>query len=128
MPVQAGPGRATVATAFAAALGLLGLGLTSDLAGALLTLPAAAVALALGLRDLLLTPVLRADAGGLELVQGLSRRRLDWADVVSLRTVTDRRAVLLEVELADDDVVLLSRTRLGRDPRDVLDELRALRS
>lgn len=127
MEVQAGPSRA-------AALGLLGLavvlavlGATSDLGGAVLALPAAAVAVGLGVRDLLLVPVLRADREGLSVVQGLRRRAVAWPEVVRLRTVTDRRAVLLELELADDDVLLLSRGRLGRDPRDVLEELQRLR-
>lgn len=127
MGVVAGPGRPAALGLLALAAGLAAVGLSTDAGGALLALPAAAVAAALGLRDLLLVPVLHADAGGLDVVQGLRRRRLAWADVVRLRTVTDRRAVLLELELAGDEVVLLSRGRLGRDPRDVLEELQRLR-
>ena len=127
MEVQAGPSRAAALAVLGLAAVLAVLGATSDVGGAVLALPAAVVATGLGVRDLLLVPVLRADREGLSVVQGLRRRALGWPDVVRLRTVTDRRAVLLELELADDDVVLLSRTRLGRDPRDVLEELQRLR-
>lgn len=127
MEVQAGPGRTTALAVLGLAVVLAAAGLTSDLGGAVLALPAAVVAAGLGLRDLLLVPVLRADREGLAVVQGLRRRAVAWPEVVRLRTVTDRRAVLLEIELADDDVLLLSRGRLGRDPRDVLEELQRLR-
>ena len=126
-PVQAGPDRRAAPALLALALLLAALAATADTAGALLCAPAAAAALGLGLRDLLLVPVLRADAAGLTVVTGLRRRVLGWDEVASLRTVTDRRSVLLEVELADDEVLLLSRNRLGRDPRDVLEELQQLR-
>ena len=125
--MQAGPGRTAALALVGLAAVLAVLGATSDAAGALLALPAAAVALGLGLRDLLLQPVLQADAHGLDVVQGLRTRHVPWADVVRLRTLTDRRAVLLEVELAGDEVLLLSRGRLGRDPRDVLEEIETVR-
>ncbi|MCU1691204.1 MAG: hypothetical protein JWM64_295 [Frankiales bacterium] len=102
-------------------------GVTSDTLGTLLCLPAALASLAVGLRDLLVVPALQADASGLQVRPLLGVRSLRWDDVVRLRVVQDRRAVLLELELEDDEVLLLSRGRLGRDPRDVLDELEALR-
>ncbi|MCW2605705.1 MAG: Bacterial domain [Frankiales bacterium] len=126
--VQAGPSRPAAVALLGLAAVLLVVGVVTDPAGALLALPAAAVAALLGLRDLLLVPVLHADAAGLRLVTGLQRRQLAWAEVQGLRVVTDRRALLLEVEAADERVVLLSRSRLGRDPRDVLEELQRLRS
>ena len=125
--VEAGPGRAAALALLALAVLLAVLAVAADVAGALLCAPAAAVALALGLRDLLLVPVLQADAAGLRVVTGLHRRALGWDEVASLRTVTDRRAVLLEMELVHDEVLLLSRNRLGRDPGDVLEQLRRLR-
>ena len=125
--MEAGPGRATAPLLLALAGVLAVLAVATDAAGALLLAPAAAVALALGLRDLLLVPVLRADATGLQVVSGLRRRRCGWREVASLRTLTDRRALLLEVELVDGEVLLLSRARLGRDPHDVLAELQRLR-
>ena len=126
--VEARPGRAAALALLALAVLLAVLSATADVAGALLCAPAAAVALGLGLRDLLLVPVLQADAAGLRVVTGLRHRTLSWDDVVTLRTVTDRRAVLLEMELVHDEVLLLSRNRLGRDPRDVLEQLRQLRA
>ena len=125
--LEAGPSRAEAVAVLALAVVLAVLATTTDITGTLLCAPAAAVAAILGLRDLLLVPVLRADADGLSVVSGLRRRLLGWDEVTSLRTVTDRRAVLLEIEL-DDDVLLLSRGRLGRDPRDVLEPLRQLRA
>lgn len=126
MEVTAGPARRQGL----ALLGLAGLlavlAARTDPTGALLAVPAAAVALALGLRDLLLTPVLQADSEGLRVVQGLRRVAVPWRQVERIRVVRDRRAVLLEVDTGDA-VLLLSRSRLGRYPQDVLDELVGLR-
>ena len=127
MTVQAGPGRPASLALLALAVALAVLAAGADVVGTLLCAPAAAAALGLGLRDLLLVPVLQADTAGLQVVVGLRRRTLAWDDVAVLRTVTDRRAVLLEVELDDDEVLLLSRRRLGRDPREVLEKLERLR-
>lgn len=124
--VRAAPPRAAALALLALAAVLAVVATQTDATGTLLALPAAVVALALGLRDLLLVPVLHADAGGLVVVRGLRRQAVPWADVRRLRVVEDRRSALLELDL-EDDVVLLSRGRLGRDPRTVLDELRALR-
>lgn len=122
----AAPPRAMAAALLGLGAVLVAVGLLTDAGGALLALPAAVVALGLGLRDLVLVPTLRADAHGLVVVQGLRREGVGWEEVRRLRVVNDRRAVLLELDLGDD-VLLLSRARLGRDPRDVLDELRAVR-
>jgi hypothetical protein len=124
--VEAAPPRAAALALLALAAVLAVVATRTDATGALLAAPAAVVALGLGLRDLVLVPVLRADADGLVVVRGLRRRAVPWADVRRLRVVDDRRSALLELDL-DDDVVLLSRGRLGRDPRAVLDELQALR-
>ena len=127
MEVRAQPSRAAAWALLALGVVLAVLSVTTDAAGAVLAVPGTGLALGAGLRDLLLVPVLRADREGLEVREGVRRRALRWDEVDGLRVVTDRRAALLELELADDRVVLLSRGRLGRDPRDVLDELRALR-
>lgn len=126
MQVVASPRRAGAVGLLVAAAVLAVVGVTTDVAGAVLALPGAAVALVLGLRDLLVVPVLRADEDGLVVVQGLTRRAVGWDEVRRLRVVRDRRAVLLELDL-DDDVVLLSALRLGRDPRDVLEQLQQVR-
>lgn len=126
MRVEASPPRAVAAALLALAAVLAVVAGRTDATGTLLAAPAAVVVLALGLRDLLLVPVLHADADGLVVVRGLRRHRVAWTDVRRLRVVADRRSALLEVDL-EDDVVLLSRGRLGRDPRAVLEELQALR-
>ena len=115
-------------TAAVALLGVLGLGLAvvADTAGRLLVLPAAVAALLYAVRDAVAGPVLTADADGLELVTGWRRLRVPWSAVERLRVVTDRRTRLVEVDLGAT-VVALSGTRLGRDPRDVLDDLLLLR-
>lgn len=124
--VTAGPARATAAGLVAGglSLGVLGL-LLGDTGGRVLALPAALVAVALGLRDLLLRPVLRADRTGLEVVTGLRRLHLAWADIARLRVVRDRRTPLLEIDLGDD-VIVLGRLRLARPPDAVLAELLAV--
>lgn len=126
--VEAGPPRAQGLALLGLALVLVVVAVRTDLVGATLVVPGTGVAFGLAVRDLLLVPVLRADASGLELRNGLRRRTVLWDDVVRLSVVKDRRALLLEVELVDDEVLLLSRGRLGRDPRDVLEDLRAVRT
>jgi hypothetical protein len=125
--VEAAPSRAAAVALLLLAVVLVVVATQTDATGTLLAAPAAVVALGLGLRDLLLVPVLRADATGLVVVHGLRRQTVAWSDVRRLRVVDDRRSTLLELDL-EDDVVLLSRGRLGRDPRAVLDELQALRA
>lgn len=98
----------------------------SDSAGRLLTAPAAIVTLALAFRDLTSGPVLHADAEGLTVLQGLRTRRLAWGQVERMRVVKDRRTEMLELDIGST-LLLLSRTRLGRLPEDVLGDLLALR-
>ncbi len=109
-------------------LGLLLVGLTTtvDPAGRLLLVPAGLGLLAYAARDLLLRPVLRADVGGVTVVDGLRRRQVAWSGVERLRVVTDRRAPLIELDLGDT-VVVLSRRRLGASPYVVLEQLEQLR-
>lgn len=123
--VTAGPAPAASGVLVAAGLLLVGVGATADPAGRLLAWPAALLLLAVAGRDLLLRPVLRADAAGVEVVTGLRRRAVAWSDVERVRVVTDRRAPLLELDLGDT-LVLLSRLRLGRPPEAVAAELSAL--
>jgi hypothetical protein len=89
-------------------------------------LPVAVGAAASGLRDLLLSPVLTADAHGLLVVDGVRRVRAGWSEVERLRTVQDRRTPLLELDLGDRVVVLTGR-RLGAPVDEVLDVLEELR-
>jgi hypothetical protein len=89
-------------------------------------LPVAVGAAASGLRDLLLSPVLTADADGLLVVDGVRRVRAGWSEVEELRTVRDRRTPLLELDLGDRVVVLTGR-RLGAPVDEVLDALQELR-
>lgn len=106
---------------------LLVVALLSDVAGRLLALPAAVAVLALAVRDLRSGPVLVADADGVEVLQGLRRIRVPWADVERMRVLRDRRTELLELDLGRT-LALLSRQRLGRLPEDVLTELLAVRA
>lgn len=99
----------------------------ADPAGRLLLVPAGLLLAALGVRDLVLRPVLAADATGLRLVQGLHHREVPWSSVEGMRVVTDRRAPLLELDLGRT-VVVLSRSRLGRAPYLVLADLEATRA
>jgi hypothetical protein len=98
----------------------------SDPAGRLLAAPAALAALVLGLRELRGGPVLSADADGVTALSGWRRVHADWRAVERMRVVRDRRAELLELDVGDT-VVLLSRTRLGRLPEEVLTDLLAVR-
>lgn len=120
--VAAGPTRAAGAALLLAAAVLVAVAAAADTPGRLLALPAALVLAGLGLRDLLLRPVLRADTEALEVVVGLRRHRFAWSQVQRLRLVTDRRTPLLELDLGDT-LVVLTRARLGRPPDLVLAEL-----
>ena len=99
----------------------------SDPAGRLLAAPAAVAALVLGLRELRGGPVLAADADGISVHAGWRPLHVAWSEVERMRVVRDRRAELLELDLGRT-VVLLSRTRLGRLPEDVLTDLLAVRA
>lgn len=95
--------------------------------GGVLLVPAAAGALALGLRDLLLRPVLTLDTEGLTVVDGVRRRSAAWADVERVRVVKDRRTPVLELDLDEAGLVVLTRRRLGRSPEEVLDLVEQVR-
>ena len=123
--LTAGPSRLITATLLTGAGVLTVVALLADPAGQLLALPAALVLAALAVRDLTLRPVLLVDEGGVVVVIGLRRRRVPWDRVEEVRVVRDRRTPLLEIDLTDE-VVVLSRLRLGRSPDDVLAELLAL--
>ena len=95
--------------------------------GRALTLPAALLVTALGLRDLLLRPTLSADEGGIRVAVGLRHLAIAWDDLASVRVVTDRRAPLLQLDRGDT-VLVLSRHRLGSPPYLVLEDLEKLRA
>lgn len=120
------PARAWVAAQLGAAVLLVALLPFVDRLGWVILLPTAGYAVAFGLRDLLLRPVLAAGPDGIEVVDGLHRVRVGWDQVRRLRTVRDRRTPLLEVDL-DHRVVVLSRRRLGAPVEDVLRALEELR-
>jgi hypothetical protein len=106
---------------------LLVVALLSDPAGRLLALPAAAIVLALAIRDVVSGPVLRAGPDGVEVLQGLRRTAVSWGQVERMRVVKDRRTEMLELDLGRT-LALLSRNRLGRYPDEVLTELEGIRS
>ena len=120
--LSAGPSRASTCLLLLAAALLLVVGAAADPGGRVLAWPAAAVLALAGLRDLLLSPVLRADEIGLEVVVGLRRRWAPWAQLEGARVVTDRRTALLELDLGDT-LLVLPRRRLGRPPEVVLEQL-----
>ena len=99
----------------------------ADPVGSLLLIVAGAAVLAVGLRDLVLRPVLAADAAGLTVVDGWRRRNGGWPEVGGLAVVTDRRTPLLSLEVGGA-LVVLSRRRLGAAPTDVLAALEDLRN
>ena len=111
----------------AAAALLVVLGALGDAGGRVLAWPAAGLLAGAALRDLVLTPTLAADRAGVRVVSGVRRRYVPWSEVEALRLVTDRRTPLLELDLGET-LVVLGRTRLGRPPADVLEELVALRA
>ncbi len=125
--VTSGPTRTAAAGLFLAGCLLALLGASADAGGRVLVLPAAALLLGLGVRDLVLRPVLQADQRGVRVVSGVRRVHADWADVERLRVVTDRRTPVLELDLGHA-VVVLGRLRLGRAPADVLAELLSVRA
>ncbi len=125
--LTAGPPRPAAGCLLLAGLVLAAALAWADPAGRVLGLPAALVLVGFGLRDLLLAPVLRAGPAGLDVVVGLRRRHVPWAQVAGLRVVSDRRTPLLELDLGDQ-LVVLTRWRLGRAPAAVLAELLAVRA
>ena len=125
MLVVAGPGRRQAAALLAGAVALVLLGLAADAGGRVLAWSAALLLAGAALRDLVLGPALRADRDRVVVVSGWRTTTVPWSAVDRLRVVTDRRAPLLEID-AGEDLLLLSRWRLGRPPAAVLDELWAV--
>ncbi|WP_239331493.1 PH domain-containing protein [Frankia sp. CiP3] len=77
--------------------------------------------LALAVRDAVARPALRVDDGGIDLVDGIHRRRLPWAAVLRVQASTlthNRRGVHIHVLIVEtiDGPVLLSRRQLGAAP------------
>ena len=97
-----------------------------DATGRVLLVPTAVLAAVLGVRDLLLRPVLSAGPAGLSVVDGWVRVQAAWPQLVAARVVVDRRSPALELDLGDR-LVLLSRRRLGAEPYAVLAGLEAER-
>jgi hypothetical protein len=97
-----------------------------DRLGWVLAVPVAGACLAAVTRDVLLRPTLQADADGVTVVDGVRRVRAGWDEVERLRTVRDRRAPLLELDLGTRVVVLPAR-RLGAPVDEVLAALEELR-
>ncbi len=123
----AGPGRTSSVLLLLLAVGLLTGTVVADPAGRLLLVAAGLWLTVLAGRDLLLRPVLAADATGLRLVDGWRRVEVAWSQVDGIGLVTDRRAPLVELDLGDR-LVVLSRRRLGRPPQQIVAELTALRA
>ena len=126
-PVEHGPARPLLLARLGLALLVLALAATADPLGRVLLLPLGLGLAATAARDLLLGPALCADADGVHVVDGLHRRSAGWEQLQRLRVVTDRRSPLLELDLGEQ-VVVLSRGRLGAAPSLVLAELEELRS
>ncbi len=125
-PINLGPTRVTAAVEVALGAALLASTAVADPVGRILLAVAGLAALIVGVRDLLLHPVLTADASGLTVVDGWTRRRAAWTAEVVLAVVRDRRTPLLSVDLGDR-LVVLSRRRLGTDPADALAALDGVR-
>lgn len=98
----------------------------ADPVGRLLAVPVAIVAALLVARDLLLGPVLVADADGLSVLTGWRRVSARWSHVEAMSVRTDRRTPVLDLDLGST-VVVLGRARLGQAPSEVLAALRSVR-
>ncbi|MFL6138930.1 MAG: PH domain-containing protein [Frankiaceae bacterium] len=102
-----------------AALALLAAG--SDPVGAVLAGAAALGALGLAAFDALARPTLAVDRAGLTVHDGWRPRRYAWAEIDRIEVRTTRRLLVLhalEID-AGDDLVLLTRRRLGTDLAEV---------
>lgn len=103
---------------------------TLDAAGRLLFVALAVVLAGFAAYDALVRPSLVADGTGLTVRSGLSTHRVSWPDVTRVEVVTTRRLLVLhalEID-AGDDLLLLTRRRLGANLGDVARRLDALRS
>jgi Bacterial PH domain len=116
-PAQAwAPRWSTVVALAVGGVALAGLAATSDPVGAVLAGCAALAVLAFAGYDALARPTLVADAAGIT-VGGWPRRRYAWDEVGRIEVRTTRRLLVLhalEID-AGDDLVLLTRRRLGTD-------------
>ncbi|SFA81866.1 PH domain-containing protein [Amycolatopsis marina] len=114
--------------AAAAASGSAYLALVADRTGALLFGVAAVALAAAAAHGALVRPRLAADHDGIRVRTLTSTRQWSWPEV-RVRSTTTRRlgrdVSVLEIEA--DELLILGALELGADPRDVLDELNALR-
>ncbi|NIJ14427.1 apolipoprotein N-acyltransferase [Saccharomonospora amisosensis] len=119
--------------AVAAAAGAVLTGRFGDRPGTLLLAVAALALLAAALHGTLLRPRLTAGSTGLRVRTLGGTRAFGWSEVrLTLSTARrfGREVTVLEVEPLDpesSDLVVLGWTELGADPRDVHEELLALR-
>lgn len=119
-------GTALALGAWFAGAGAASGGGTDGTAGLVLAVPAGVLLMVLGLRDALLRPALALGPQGLVVLDGWTRRAVDWRGLERARVVTDRRAALLELDLGDV-LVVLSRRRLGVPPWRALELLEQVR-
>ena len=100
---------------------LVALAVATDAVGAVLASAAALAVLALAGFDALARPSLVAEPGGLDVHDGWRVRHYAWPQVTRVEVRAGRRVVVLpalEID-AGDDLVLLSRRRLGADLAEV---------
>lgn len=120
-----------VETAVAALVGLalVAVALGLDVAGLLLVGLAGAFLLGLAVTDLAVRPRLRADLGGLSVTTIGRRSGAPWP-AVGVRLRPGRRfgtaTTTLEIDIGED-LVVLGRRELGRDPAEVAEILERLR-
>ena len=114
--------------AAAAAAGSTYLAFSADRTGALLFGVAAVALVAAAAHGAFVRPRLAADHEGIR-VRTLGRSlRWSWPEVRVRLTTTRRLGRDVDVlEIEADDLLILGSLELGADPRDVLDELNALR-
>ncbi|SHG20671.1 PH domain-containing protein [Jatrophihabitans endophyticus] len=111
--------RVTAAAAVGALVAAVLAAVTDDAAGRLLLLVGVVVLLALVAGDLVFSPRLVADAGGVVVRSPLARVALPWPQIEAVRADTrDRlglRSTTLEVD-AGSTLVVCSRRAIGADP------------
>lgn len=96
-----------------------------DVPGEVLAVAAAVACFAFAAFDGVVRPTLTADANGLTVRTGGWPRRYPWAEITRVEVVTTRRLLVLhalEID-AGDDLLLLTRRRLGTDLREVAEAL-----
>ncbi|MEU6641455.1 PH domain-containing protein [Saccharomonospora sp. NPDC046836] len=114
--------------AAAAVAGKVGTALSGDRPGTLLLAVATLALLAAAAHGTFLRPRLCADHWGVRIRTLGGSKRLAW-DEVDVRLTTARRLGrdVAALELEGEDLVVFGWVELGADPRDVHDELTALR-